>query len=317
VNTPINPIELGGFWLPRAGSTIAHDIDYAWTFVTVLSIVFFVLVVGAMLLFVVRYRRRSDDDRTSAVSHNLKLEAVWTIIPTVLCFFLFVIGFRGYVNASMAPANAFEIRAVAQKWSWAFQYPNGFVSLGEMHVPRGRPVKLIMSSKDVVHSFFVPIFRVKQDVVPGTYTTLWFEATEAGKTAILCTEYCGTGHSDMLANLVVDEPEAFDRWLEKSGDDPAVSPVEKGKQLYVKATCEACHSTDGSPKVGPTFKGLFGRSATFNDEKTLKIDENYVRESLLNPQARIVKGFQPVMPTFQGQLSDKQVDYLIAYLKTL
>jgi cytochrome c oxidase subunit 2 len=201
-----DPVELGGFWLPKSSSTLAPEIDMAWDMAMWLSVVFFVGIVGAMMWFCWKYKRRSLNDLTSKIDHNTTLEITWTVVPSILCVVTFLVGFKGYITASVAPAEAFEVHVTAEKWRWDFHYPNGSVSPSELRVPKGRPVKLIMSAKDVLHSFYVPEFRVKADVVPGMYTTLWFEATDLGEKQVFCTEYCGTGHSDMLAKVIVMEP---------------------------------------------------------------------------------------------------------------
>jgi len=323
-------IELSTFWLPRQSSTIAHQVDFAWNVVTLVSIFFFVLVVGAMLIFVWRYRRRTEHDITSTVEHNFRLEVAWTILPLAICIGLFVVGFRGYVNASVPPGDALEIKVVATQWAWDFIYPNGTKSRNEFRMPAGRPVKVIMSAADtpksdtevrpaVIHSFFIPEFRVKQDVVPGLYTTLWFTAPEPLDTILLCTEYCGDNHSKMSASVKVMENAAFNEWMENGGDDAkGMPPAEHGLKLYSKYGCNACHTIDGSPRQAPSFKGLFGRKEAFNDGSEIAaVDENYIRESILNPTAKVVKGYQGIMPMFKGVVTDKEVDDLIAFIKTL
>ena len=194
--------------------------------------------------------------------------------------------------------------------------PNG-TTVNELGVPKDKPVKLVMSSTDVLHSFYVPEFRIKQDVIPGTYTTLWFQATEAKEIAILCTEYCGTGHSDMLSKVNVMEGPKFQEWLDQNGDGGDQPPADRGKKLFATKACAGCHSVDGSRIVGPSLKGLFGKMEDLADGTQVKVDENYVRESLLNPNGKVVKGYQPLMPSFQGQLKDKDIDAIIAYLKTV
>ena len=320
-----NPIELSTFWLPRQSSTIAPQVDFAWNVVTLVSIFFFVLVVGAMLIFVWRYRRRTEHDVTSTIEHNFRLEVAWTILPLAICIGLFVVGFRGYVNGSVPPGDALEVKVIATQWSWSFIYPNGTRTLNDFRMPSGKPVKLIMSSADrsaeypaVIHSFFIPEFRIKQDVVPGLYTTLWFEAPETLKTVILCTEYCGLSHSDMLANVEVMDPTKFAEWMENGGDDAKdMPPAEHGAKVYANSGCPTCHSIDGTIRQAPSFKGLFGKTESFNDGSTAKVDENYVRQSIVDPGAKIVKGYTGIMPVFQGVLKDKDIDDVIAYIKTL
>jgi len=305
------------FWLPKAGSTLAGPVDFAWNLVFWISVGFFTLVVGAMIFFVIRYRRRSEDEIPSGADHNTRLEVVWTLIPVAIVLGLFTAGFRGYLSAMVAPAESLEIGVTGEKWMWTFSYPDGTNSLNELRVPLNRPVKLILSSKDVIHSFFVPEFRIKRDAVPGRYTSIWFQATEPGEMNVLCTEYCGTGHSGMLAKLVVMPEAEFQKWLETGGGDKDLPPAELGAKLYAKMSCNTCHSTDGSVKTGPSFKGLYGHSVTLSDGSQVTADENYLRESITTPAAKVVQGFQPVMPVFKGLLDQKQIDALIAYIKTI
>ncbi|MFT3769860.1 MAG: cytochrome c oxidase subunit II [Minicystis sp.] len=314
----INPIELGSFWMPKASSTTAGQVDWAFDVVLWICIIFFVGLMGAMFLFAYKYRRRKEGEKTSAVSHNTTLEITWTVLPLLLLGVLFLAGLRGYANALVAPAEAIEIKVTGAKWFWTFTYPNGYVASNTLVVPKDRPVKLLMSSQDVVHSFFVPEFRIKQDVVPGQYTTMWFQATEAKDVQVECAEYCGTSHSDMLATITVKPEAEFKEWLEKAGDEgKGLTPAEYGQKLYTSKNCFTCHSTDGSRIQGPTFKGVFGRSEALESGSAVTVDENYIRESLMEPNAKIVKGYPAVMPTYKGTLKDKEIDALIAYLKTV
>jgi len=314
-----DPIELGSFWMPKQSSTIASEIDNAYWIVYWLDVVMFFGLMVPLAYFMYRYRKRSNKDKVSDVTHSTTIEVAWTVIPTILVLGLFVVGLRGFFMASVAPAEALEIRTTAEMYMWTFTYPNGNVSVNELIIPKNKPVKLIMSSKDVLHSFFVPEFRVKQDVVPGTYTTLWFEATENRETVLFCTEYCGVGHSDMQAKVrVMDKPE-YDAWQETGllpGEKP-LPPAELGKKLFTTRSCNTCHSLDGSRIQGPTFKGLFGRSETISDGSSIKVDENYIRESLLEPTKKVVQGYPAVMPTYKGLLKETDIDALIAYIKTV
>lgn len=310
-------VEPGSFWLPKQSSTLAAQVDEAYSAVLWVSVVFFVLIVGATFFFAYRYRRNGGVKTKRVVTHNTRLEVIWTLIPLVIVIWLFFLGFHGYLNAAIAPAEAFEIQVTAQKWSWSFTYPNGNVSPNKLVIPKGRPVKLVMSSKDVLHSFFIPEFRVKQDVVPGTYTTVWFEATEAKETVLFCTEYCGTGHSEMLATVsIVEEPE-FKKFLESGGEDKNLPPAEHGKLLLASYGCTACHSMDGTVGNGPSLKGVFNHQVELADGNKAMVDEAYIRESIMAPSAKVVKGFQPIMPTFKGQMKDAHVDALVAYIKKM
>jgi cytochrome c oxidase subunit II len=218
------------------------------------------------------------------------------------------------------------VQVTAQKWNWSFRYPNGTTSPGKLMLPKGKPVRLVMSATDVLHSFYVAEFRVKQDAIPGVYTSLWFEPTEKGEYTVQCTEYCGGpagdvpsekpgGHSDMLASVEVVDEAQFKEWLESGGLPKDVPPAQLGKLQYAQWGCNACHSTDGTRLAGPSFKGLFGREEELADGSKVTVDETYIRESILNPTAKVVKGFAPVMPVFQGQLKDRQIESLIAFIK--
>lgn len=317
-------IAIDSFWLPKQGSTIAESIDSAWNVVMWMSVVFFLILMVPMFYFMKKYKRRGPNDKTETLSHSTRIEVFWTLIPTVLCAALFFIGWTPFVNSWIAPAEAYEIQVTAQKWSWTFRYPDGTVSPGKLVIPRGKPIRLIMSSTDVLHSFYIPEYRIKRDVIPGQYTMIWFEATEARSTVIECTEYCGApekenlekaGHSDMLATVQVMEEPQFAAWLETGGDDVKLPPAEAGKLAYSTWNCNTCHTLDGAAGTGPTFKGLFGRTEEMSDGTKIKVDENYLRESILQSQTKLVKGFGPVMPVFQGQLKDKKVDDLIAFIK--
>lgn len=314
----IDPIDIGSFWLPKATSTTAKDVDWAFDVVLWIDVLFFVGIVGAMCWFAYKYQRRKEGEKTSTVDHNTTLEVVWTVLPTILLGVLFVAGLRGFAHALVAPAEAMEIKVTGAKWFWTFTYPNGYVTTNELVVPKDRPVKLLMSSQDVVHSFFIPEFRIKQDAVPGQYTTMWFNATEAKEVVVECAEYCGTSHSDMLGKIIVKPQAEFQDWLDKAANEGAgKSPAEYGQILYTKKNCFTCHSTDGSKIVGPSFKGIFGRQEALESGATVTVDENYIRESILEPNAKIVKGYPASMPTYKGTLKDKEIDALIAYLKSV
>ncbi len=311
-----NPIDLGTFWLPKQGSTLAQIIDQGWDLAFWIGVVFFALVVVPMALFVYKYKRKHENEVGAPTGHSNLLEVGWSVVPLLLVMVCFIVGFQGFVAASVAPANAYEIHAIAQKWSWTFVYPETGKSSAELVVPKGRPVKMIMSSRDVLHSFYIPSFRVKQDVVPGSYSSVWFEATEAAKTTLECTEYCGTNHSVMLANVSVIEADEFDTWLH-ADENKGLTPAAVGEKAYTQQ-CAVCHSIDGSRKVGPSFKGLWGRNEQIADGSSVLVDENYIRESILNPNAKTVATYPAgAMPTFKGLLKDDQITGLIEYIKTL
>jgi len=326
---PQNPapppqISIDTVWLPKQNSTLAETVDFSWDIVMFVSIAFFMLLMGMMVYLAIRYRRHSEFDVTSDRDHNARLEWTWTIIPLAIVIALFFVGFKGFLYASVPPAEAYEINVTAQKWSWTFTYPNGVVT-NELTVPAGRPIKLIMSSTDVLHSFYVPEFRAKRDVIPGLYTTLWFQALEPAESTLFCTEYCGgggegqqgSGHSAMWTRThVLTEPD-FDAWMRSQEDDPNLPPAQKGAKLSVTRGCAGCHSADGSKGNGPTFKGLFGRPEKMSTGQDIMVDENYLRESILQSQKQIVAGYGAIMPAFEGQLTDKEVTYLIEYIKSV
>ncbi len=306
--------------LPEQKSTLAAAVDGPFMFVIYTGFVLLLGVVGFTLYYMFRFRRRESDERTEPVPPNQLLEITWVIVPTILVLIAFTWGFKSFVKINVAPPNAYEIQVRAQKWFWEFEYPNGVTTTNTFAVPVDRPIKLIMTSRDVIHSFFAPEFRIKHDVIPNRYTTLWFEAEEVSDgpddfIQVYCAEYCGTNHSKMGAELRVLSQEEFDDWL-VSRDIGDLSPVELGEVLHTQKTCVACHSIDGSAAVGPTFRGLFGLTGhEMADGSTVEVDENYLRESILRPQAKISAGYAPVMPMIE--LSEDEVTALIEYIKTL
>jgi cytochrome c oxidase subunit 2 len=307
-----------GMFLPFQGSTVAPAVDALFKFIFWISAFFFLLIVGLMLAFVIRFRKRPGYTKPAqAPTHNTLLELTWSGIPLILVMVMGVWGFKVFLDINTPPANAYEVQVTGQKWKWLFTYPNGYVD-ETLHVPVDQPVRLVMTSEDVIHSFFVPAFRVKRDVVPGRYTKLWFRATKPGTYQVFCAEYCGTGHSDMLTSVVVHEPGGFEKWLEQASNLlNTLPPAEAGRKLYQSRGCAQCHSVDGSGGIGPTFKGLFGHKVALRGGGQALADEDYVRESILEPMAKIVAGFEPVMPTYKGRLKDQEITALIAYLKTL
>lgn len=314
-DAPKPVINVDSFWLPRQGSTFAKHVDEAYYVTLWICVAFFVLVVGAMIYFAIKYKRKSDDERTSPIDHNFRLEVVWSIVPSALLVWLFYLGIKGYADAQTAPNGAFEVKVTGQMWNWSFEYPNGSTS-DDLYIPVNRPIKLVMTSQDVIHAFFVPEFRAKQDVVPGMYSTMWFTATQTGETAVECAEYCGDSHSMMLAKVHVMPEAEFDPFYEAGLEDPLHPdpPDVRGAKKY-KSKCAVCHSVDGSPNTGPTFKGIWGREETLEDGSKVTVNENYVRKSILEPQSQIVQGFPRTMPVFAGQLKDKDIEGIIEFLK--
>ena len=304
-------------WMPEALSTMAPEIDSLFYFVFWVSVIIFVAVMGAMMYFVIKYKRTHPNERTEHVEESRLLETTWVVVPTILVMIVFTWGFQSFIKMSVSPPDAYEIIVRGQKWSWNFEYPNGTLTTNELHVPVDRPVKLKMSSIDVLHSFFIPVFRVKHDVLPNRYTSVWFEATETGEYDLFCTEYCGTQHSGMIGKVFIKEQSDFDTWLDENamGDMESMPLPELGEVLYKQRACFSCHSLDGTRVVGPTFQGLYGSNRVFEDGSSGVADDNYLRESILNPAARIVQGYPNGMPAMYTDLSERELSGLIAYIQ--
>lgn len=305
------------FWMPPKASTFSDTVDWTFYFIFYVSLFFFALIILLTFYMIIRFRRRPGHGPIKSPSHNTALELTWSLIPLALVVLIFFFGFRSFADMAFAPSGSYDIQVEAQKWSWSFRYPNGYVDT-DLHVPKGQPVELTMRSLDVIHSLFIPQFRVKRDVVPGRYNKVWFQATEVGTFDVFCAEYCGTSHSDMHSLVIVHEPGEFQQWLEDAANYlDTLPPAEAGGELYVKRGCNQCHSVDGSANTGPTFLNLFGEQQVLRGGESIVVDENYIRESLLDPGAKIAAGFDNVMPTYQGRLKDAEIDYLISYIKSL
>lgn len=312
------------FGLPQA-STLSQNIDALYRFIFWASFVSFAIIVIGIIIFVLRYRKRSaeSDKKTPYITGHLPTEMSVASVLLILVMAIFLWGWIDYRKILRSPDDALEINVVGRQWLWNVWYTNGRQLTNELVVPKDRPVKLLMSSEDVIHSFFIPNFRLKQDVLPGSYTTLWFQATETGEHQVFCAEYCGAAHSQMLAKVKVLEPAEFEAW--QAAWKPAVDGKPKvganlldvGQELFVKRGCNACHTVTESKLIGPGMKAVFGRTTELADGTKVKVDENYIRESLMDPQAKLVKGFPPVMPTFRGTLTDDEVNALVIYLKSL
>jgi len=347
--------------LPQA-STFAPGVEQVYSFIFYFCLISFILSMIAMVYFIRRYRRSQSKPETTPYIHgNNLVEGSVIGILFVAVMIMFYWGWIHYKEMRKVPADAIEINVTARQWAWDFEYTNGRKSDGkrtenvngrnlavpEIVVPRGKPVKLIMTAKDVLHSFFIPDFRVKQDVVPGTYTYLWFNANQVSTTGshiVYCTEYCGMDHSMMMARIKVVEPEEYDRWqkqwewetrlgkpitqLESISVAPTSQPasdsapvvktgVERGQKLFNDKSCSACHTINGQPSVGPTLKGIFGTQVELEAGGPVAADENYIRESITEPGLKIVKGYQPQMPVYKGTLKDDELTDLIAYIKSL
>jgi cytochrome c oxidase subunit II len=304
-------------FLPTQASTLAPDIDAAFMFILFLNVVFFLLIAGLTILFAYNFKRKSAADKTSHITHNMTLELIWSIGPLLILTVVFFWGFNDYMLARTPPGESMEIQVTAKKWNWTFEYPDGSVTFGKLYVPDNADVKLVMHSQDVLHSFFVPAFRIKQDVLPNRYTELWFRATQAGSYVVPCTEYCGKDHSRMQATIIADSRK-YEDFLENGDPDQRNMPLDQlGKTLYESAGCNSCHSLTGEKGQGPSWKGIYGSQHVMADGKSMLVDDNYIRTSILQPQAMLVQGYGPIMPSYQGQLRERQISALIAYIKTV
>jgi len=309
--------------MPPQASTFASQVDMLYAFLLMVTAFFSVLIAAFVIGFSIKYRRRSDSERTPHLHGSTALEIAWSIIPLGIAMVMFFWGASMFVTLKRPPDDAMQVNVVGKQWMWKIQHLEGRREINELHVPVGRPVKLTLTSEDVIHSFYVPAFRIKQDAVPGRYTTVWFEATKPGRYHLFCAEYCGTKHSGMIGEIVVMDPADYQAWLTAEAPAPAAagvaaggeSLVAAGRALFEKNGCVTCHQP-GSV-LGPMLAGIVGTSVTLQDGSTVKVDEDYLRESILTPQAKVVKGFAPVMPTFKGQLNEEQILQLIAYIKSL
>ncbi|MEJ7709241.1 MAG: cytochrome c oxidase subunit II [Pyrinomonadaceae bacterium] len=310
-------MELQVPFAPEQASTIASSVDGLYLYLVLLTLVFSTGIAAVLTYFVIRYRRRSPYEVPRPVAGSLKLESLWSIIPFFIGMSIFVWGADVYFKQYRLPRDGMDISVVGKQWMWKFQQPTGQREINELHVPVGRRVKLTMTTEDVIHSFYVPAFRVKMDVVPGTYTHAWFEATKVGRYHLFCTEYCGTNHSGMGGWIEVMEPGDYEAWL--SGGANQESPITSGEKLFQANGCVSCHQAQVATAVarGPSLIGLFGSQVKLEGGSSVTADEEYIRESILNPRAKLVAGYLPIMPTFQGQLTEEQVLQLIAYIKSL
>lgn len=317
------PVEWLFSVMPEGVSEHAKNVDYLYWFLIITCGILFLLVIVPLVLICIKYRRKTPDQKAlSQKDHNFWLESLWTFLPFIYLAVLFVWGFYQFIDIYVAPHGAKELRVIGQKWQWSIDYPVEEVNVAgvgaEVVIPVDMPIKLIMSSQDVIHSFYIPNFRVKQDVVPGRYTTLWFKADKVGEYPILCAEYCGDLHSQMLARLKVVSPDDYAKWLDaqKAADQELPLP-ELGKKLYTKLGCLACHSIDGSPGIAPTFKNIYGKKEELTDGNVVTVNDDYIRQSILYPQKQVAKGYPPVMPSFQGRVSERDILGLIAFIKSL
>ena len=335
------------FMLPKPASSGAHHVDNLFYFIFFTCLIFFVGIVVAGVSFVILYRRTPQRMKaTSEATHNTPVELAWSVGPGLLLIPMFWWGYQGFLSSRQIPEDAYEIKVHAQQWSWSFEYPNGY-SGADLHVPANRKVRLLMDSADVLHSLYIPDFRVKQDLVPGRITKMWFEVLAPGEHRLYCAEYCGKDHSNMAATVVAHAPEDFPIWLANADPfnkmtdqqlteykaDPQkfidanpelvglLPPVEVGRSLYRRKGCMSCHTLDGTTNTGPSWKGVWGQKGhavlVGGAEQQVEVEENYIRESILNPGAKIVKGFSNAMTPYEGRIKDREIWAIIEFMKSL
>lgn len=301
---------------PQNASTFAGQVDALfWTWVAI-SAFFSLLIAGAIFFFFIRYQRRHSGEIGHEDHGSIGLEIIWSVIPLVIALAMFGWGTKVFFQQSLPPSDAVEYFGTGKQWMWKFQHPTGKREINNLHVPVGRPIKITLISEDVIHSFYVPAFRVKMDVLPGRYTTVWFEATKPGQYHLFCAEYCGTEHSLMGGSVYVMEQDDYEAWLAQEPGVGGGGGATSGEQLFTALACDTCHH-EGSRSRGPHLAGVFGSEVRLAGGDTVTADEEYLRESILNPQAKVVEGYQPLMPTFQGQVGEDQLLQLIQYIKTL
>ncbi len=298
---------------PTAASAHARYEDWLFIFLTVVSVVMTVLIFAVIAVFAMKYRRRHGREATQ-IEGSLLLEIGWSIAPLGIMMLMFAGGAVLYFVMRTPPRDSAQVYVVAKQWMWKLQHMEGPREINQLHVPVGRDIELIMTSQDVIHSFYVPAFRVKQDVLPGRYTTLWFRATKSGTYHLFCAQYCGTMHSGMVGEVIVMEPNDYQAWMTSAA--PVGSLAQTGMTLFQQLGCNTCHLTDVQGR-GPVLKGVYGNPVQLEDGRTVVADENYIRESILVPAAKVVSGFKPIMPSWQGQVNEEQLNELVAYIKSL
>ena len=299
---------------PEQASTFALQVDGLFSFLVFLALVFAFGVVFFIIFFAAKYRRRSEDERPRPIEGSMPLELAWSIIPLVLSVVVFTLGAGLFFRMYHPPADAIDIYVVGKQWMWKIQHPQGKREINELHVPVNQPVRLTMASEDVIHAFFVPAFRIKRDVVPGRYNTMWFEATKVGEYHLFCAEYCGSQHSGMTGRIVVMEQEEFQNWL--TGGAAGETMVEAGARQFQQLGCETCHKESGQGR-GPKLSGIYGEPVQLTSGQVVVAGEDYLRASILDPGSQVVGGYKPIMPTFRGQISEETLMQIISYVRSL
>jgi len=300
---------------PEAASSIARQVDYLYAYLSVVTIVMTGLIFAVVFIFAVKYRRKSENETPRQIHGSLVLEITWSIIPFIVMLSFFWWGAQIFFANATPPSNAMDVYVVGKQWMWKIQYPEGTREINELHVPIGRPVKLTLASEDVIHSFFIPAFRIKHDVVPGRYDTMWFTATKPGRYHIFCAEYCGTEHSGMVGWVTVMTDSDYENWVAAGGTEGSMA--QQGERLFEQYGCSTCHQADQQGR-GPNLRGVYGSRIQLTDGRSVQADDAYIRESILNPNSKVTAGYRPdVMPTFQGQISEEQLLQMIVYIKSL
>ena len=300
---------------PDQASNFAPSVDSLMTFLILVSVFFSAAITAAIVIFFFKFHRKSKNEIGVPIHGDMRLEVMWIVVPAILSLAMFGWGAVVYVDFRHAPQDTLDIYVIGKQWMWKIQQPNGRREINELHVPVGRSVKLVLASEDVIHDFFVPAFRVKMDVVPGHYNTMWFRPTKAGRYQFFCSQYCGTDHAVMGGWVTVMEPSGYAAWLSGSTGEN-VDPVVAGEKLFAEKACSTCHLGNGTGRA-PSLNGVYGGTVRLADGSTVTADEAYIRESILFSNAKIVAGYQPLMPSFQGQLTEEQILSLTAYIKSL
>jgi cytochrome c oxidase subunit 2 len=301
--------------IPEQASNFAPHVDMLMLFILTVCLFFAVAVTAALIYFFFKYHRKQLSEIGIPIHGDMRLETAWIVVPLVLSMFMFAWGAVVYVDYRRSPTDTLDIYIVGKQWMWKVQQPTGLKEINELHIPVGRNIRLVMASEDVIHDFSIPAFRVKMDVVPGHYNTMWFRPTTPGHYRLYCSQYCGTNHALMGGWITVMEPAEYAAWLSGSlGAD--ANPLVAGEKLFAEKACVTCHNSDGTGRA-PSLNGVYGAKVLLADGATVTADDSYIRESILQPAAKLVAGYQPLMPTFQGQLTEEQILALIAYIKSL
>jgi cytochrome c oxidase subunit 2 len=301
-------------WFPEQASSLAADVDNLYYFITAVTAFFAIVVTICVIYFAAKYRTSDPMAIGARIEGSIPLELAWSIVPFLISVVIFVWSASVYFNLHRPPDQTLEIYATGKRWMWKFQHLNGQNEINELHVPLGRPVKITFTSEDVLHSMFFPAFRIKADAIPGRYSSVWFTATKLGQFHLFCAEYCGTKHSGMVGSVFVMNPTAYQEWLGGNAGGGTLS--SRGERLFGDLACNTCHLSDGSGR-GPSLANKFGSSEQLAGGARVAVDEAYLRESILLPQTKVVAGYQPLMPTFQGLLSEENVMALVEYVKSL